>query len=120
MVQIAWKVQMAWKAQVAGMVVGNNQAFMLISDLHSSNVIGCGVEINQSEQGADGADGMEGADGKDSVEGTDGMRWHRWHGWHRWCRWCRWLWWKNQGFMLISDIHSSDVIGCGVEISKSD
>ena len=47
-----------------------NQSFMLISDLHSSNVIGCDDEISQSEQDADGADSMEGADG---MEGSDGM-----------------------------------------------
>ena len=44
----------------------------------------------------DGTDGVEGADGMDG--GGE----------------------KNQGFMLISDLHSSNVIGCGGKISQSE
>ena len=43
---------------------GKNQGFMLISDIHSSTVIGCGGELKQSEYGMDGTDGVEGADGE--------------------------------------------------------
>ena len=36
--------------------------FMLISDLHSSTVIGCGGGLNQLEWGTEGAEGMEGTE----------------------------------------------------------
>ena len=35
-------------------VVGKNQGFKLISNLHSSNVIGCGGELNQSGNSMEG------------------------------------------------------------------
>ena len=35
-------------------VMGKNQCFMLISDLHCSTVIGCGGELNQSKWNAEG------------------------------------------------------------------
>ena len=55
---------------------------MLISDLHSSKLIGCGGELNQSEclyigqkgmEGVEGAECAEGAEGTKDMEGTEGM-----------------------------------------------
>ena len=87
---------------VVGSLTNQNQGFMLISDLHSSNVIDCvGGLTNQN-----GMDGMDGADGVDGAEGTDTFL----RGW----------WGKNQGFMLISDLDSSNVIGCGGEFTQSE
>ena len=54
-----------------------------------------------------GADGMDGAEGTDGMEGTDGVDGMDGGG-------------KNQGFMLVSDVHSSNVIGCGGELSQSE
>ena len=34
--------------------MGKNQGFMLISNLHSNTVIGCGEELNQSGKGTEG------------------------------------------------------------------
>ena len=46
---------------------------MLISDLHSSKVIGCGGELNQSECLYIGQKGTEGAEGTEGEEDMEGM-----------------------------------------------
>ena len=46
---------------------------MLISDLHSSIVIGCGEELSQSDCLYVGQKGMEGAKGVKDMEGAEGM-----------------------------------------------
>ena len=67
---------------------------MLISDLHFSNVIGCGGEISLSEQGTDGTDGTKAVDDVDDTDDVDGMDGaHGVDGGGV----------KNQCFMLISD-----------------
>ena len=96
-------------------VVGKNQGFMLLSDLDSSNVIGCGGEFTQSEQGMDGADGVDGTKGTDDADSMDGV-----DGMHGMDTFLRGWWGKNQGFMLISDLQSSHVIGCGGELNQSE
>ena len=66
-------------------------------------LIGCGGQLNQSEWGTEG---MEGTEGAEDAEGMETFL----RGW----------WGKNQGFMLISDLCSSTVIGCGGEFNQSE
>ena len=98
---------------------------MLISNLYSCTVIGCGGEINQSEclHGVHRVHRV-GVSRVSRVCRVRRVGVHRVHRVgvcrvHRVCRLgcvgCVGLgWWgKNQGFMLISNLYSCTVIGCG-------